>query len=199
MIFQNTLKKCNIKKIIKTWIINISSTFYAPGSILLQSSRNTFNLSLGGTLLNDFSLWSIFWTVIKGMVQKLYTEFSILSKTHPPQLPGMKTEYNKTNSLPDAIIKCVQSFQVVLRFYCVQSVQCVLTDWLMLLSLMLISLMLYIQYVFNVYSMCIQYPIQYLHSLFYYIFIVCLNDFLLPHSISYPLSRDALASKNIFF
>ena len=127
-------------------------------------SQNTQFFFLKASLREDF---------------KKRMEFFILSKTHPPQLPGMKTEYNKTNSLPDASIKCVQSFQVVLRFYCVQSVQCVLTDWLMLLSLMLISLMLYIQYVFNVYSMCIQYPI-YLHSLFYYIFIVCLNGYLLP-------------------
>ena len=49
---------------------------------------------------------------------------------------------------------------------------------------------MYVQYTFNV------------HSMFSYVIIVCLSGYsltyLLTHLLSYPKSRDAIASKNIY-
>ena len=52
-----------------------------------------------------------------------------------------------------------------------------------------------IQCLFIVHSMCIQYTFN-VHSMFCYVLSVCLNDHLLTHLLSYPKSRDAIASKN---
>ena len=51
---------------------------------------------------------------------------------------------------------------------------------------------MYIQCLFNVHLMCIQCAFN-LQSMLRY---VCLIGYLLPHSLSYPKSRDTIASKN---
>ena len=52
-----------------------------------------------------------------------------------------------------------------------------------------------IQCLFIVHSMCIQYTFN-VQSMFCYVLSVCLNDHSLTDLLSYPKSRDAIASKN---